>query len=223
VHFYNPWTWFSASEAHKVEKLDAKLDSARDKAIKAAQKSAHETEQALDDKTSKNARNVAQESNQQTVTLLDQVAGPLTADELAAIRRQVTLLLSDNANLRHEGEVLRAENQKTVESLSEKLADLTKKLETAQSALPSALEREAAVANQYRNLVFGAYALGAIALIAFGVVVYLKFAYGGLPAAIGGLVSKVYTKHPEQASSVESMVKELLSPSQIQKIFGHSA
>lgn len=223
VRFYNPSTWFSTSEAKKAEKLDAKATEARENLIKEAQKSAHETSLALDEIPASNAKETAQESNEQTVTLLDQAAGPLTADELASIRRQVTLLLSNNADLRRQGEALRQESRRTVEKLSRELADLQSKLDAANQALPDALRREAALANRYRTLIFGFWALVLVAVLGSGVALYLKVMYGGMPKVIGGFVSKVYDRHPEQAANLESLMKETLSPSQIKKIFGHSA
>jgi hypothetical protein len=200
-----------------------KVDAAREKAIKASQEAVTEAGDALVLAPQSRPVNVASKAIETASQLNDQIAGPLTVAEQASIRQRVALLTSDNEALRNQGESLRQENQKAVESLSDTLAHLQVKLDAAQAALPEAQRREAAVANQYRNLVFGAYALGVIVLLLAGGYVYLRVAYGSLPSVIGGLVSKVYVKHPDQAASIESMLKEVLSPSQIAKIFGHSA
>lgn len=223
VRFYNPATWFSTSEAKKAEKLDAKTQEARQNAIKEAQKTAHETSIAIEEIPASNAKETAQESNGQTVLILDQVAGPLTAKEVASIRRQVELLLSNNADLRQQGEVQRLKSRKAVEQLSQELEALKSKLERANQALPDALRREGALANKYRNLMFGLWALGLFAFVLCGALLYFKVVYGGVFSAVGKGLSGVYAAHPEQAQNIELLLSKHMSPAAVRKVLGHSA
>lgn len=223
VHWWSPATWGSTSEAKKADRLDAKATEARESLIKEAQKTAHETSIALVEIPASKAKETAQESNGQTVLLLDQAVGPLTAKEAAAIRQQVTLLLSSNAALQKKGEELRQESRQTIERLSQQLASLQAKLDAANQALPDALRREAATANKYRNLVFYFWSLVGVSVVIAGVTLYLKIVYGGVYSAIGKGLSSIYTAHPEQAQNIELLLSKHLSPSALKKILGNSA
>lgn len=223
VRWYNPFTWGSATEAKKAEKLESKSIAARENLIKEAQKTAHETSIALEEIPASNAKETAQESNQRTVTYLDQAAGPLTVDQIESIRQQVKLLLSDNADLRRQGEALRQENRESAARQSRELASLQSKLDAANQALPEALRREAAVANKFRNLMFGFWALVVLAVIGLGVSLYLKVMYGGAWGALGKGLSSIYQAHPSEAQNIELLLSKHLNPSVLKKILSHSA
>lgn len=222
-HWWVPTTWFSSSEATKVSKLEDRVDTSRDQLIKAAQKTSHETQEALAAAPASRPVDVAVESNNQTVAVLDQAAGPLTANEVVGLRNRVANLLSENAEVRAKAEKERAKDRETIGDLSDKLAKVQAKLDAAESKLPDALRREAAIANKYRTLMWGAGCLLVLAVILGVGVLYLKIVYGGVPAAIGRGLSAVYAAHPDVAQNVELLLSKHLSPSQLSKVLGHSA
>lgn len=221
--WYNPTTWRSASEASKVDRIEEKVNDATSKAIKAAQKASHEAGIALGAAEQTKPVKIASTATEMASQLLDQVSGPLTVDQLASIRQEVALLLSDNQQLREEGERLQEANRLQVEKLSKDLNKLQVNLQEAQSQLPDALRREAATANKYRNLVFGFWSLAFLLAVVSCGFFYLKITYGGVFEASGKLISAVWDKHPEQAGNIELLLKQGLTPSQIKKVFGHSS
>ncbi len=186
VKFYNPATWFSGSEGRTVEKVTEKRDDAQTAVLKGAQRSAHEAQEALKQAGDARPVEVARNANDRTVTQLDQALGPLTVEEAETVRSQNRLLLSENAELRGEGERL-LEQQKTSERKnSARFAQWSAALEKANSNLAEGFARENALANQYRNLMFGVYALVATSLIFLGLYVYARVALGGIPKAMAG-------------------------------------
>lgn len=220
---WNPTTWGAASEARQAERLTAKDAEVQDRLIKEAQKTAHETSIALTEIPASNAKETAADSNRQTVSLLDQAAGPLTAKELTAIREQVSNLLSSNEDLRRKGEVQRQENRKAVEELSQEKAELQSKLASVNIDLQAAAKREAIVANKWRNAVFGLWALGLASVVSCGAALYLKVVYGGVFQAGGKFLSTVYAKNPEQGQNIEDLLGKYLSPAALKKILSNSA
>lgn len=185
VTVWNPATWFSGSEGRQAGRADERQEKARAEVIDAAQRTAHETVEALAAAPASRPVEIARESAGVTVTLLDQAAGPLTAEESARIREQVRALLSDNEALRRQGEKLRAENRETVATLSDKLAKAEAGREAATKDLQAAFARENELANKLRNQRFILWATIIIGAIGYLGVLYLRFAYGGLPNAIG--------------------------------------
>jgi len=216
--WWNPTTWGSTREAARVESRLEKKDDARELVIKSAQKSAVETDTALQAAPASRPVEVAKESSAQTVTLLSQVAGPLTAEESGKIRMQIAGLLSDNAKLRAEGEALRDKARAEAEALSNRLQTAEEKLAAALEKLPAAQRREAETANKYRNLLFVAWAVGALAVIGYAGLLYLKIAYGGIPAAIGKGLSSMRETHPDAAKIATGIFDDLLDRAEKKKI-----
>ncbi len=211
ARWFAPATWFSSSEAKSADKAGAKLDEARERAIKAAQATAHETKHALEAAPESRAVEVARESNDQTVTLLDQVAGPITASEADRIRRQVDGLLSDNAALRAEGEKLRAANRAQLVALSGQLEKFATAFAKAQGELRTAFERENALANELRTQRAVAWIAGGIAVLCAAGWIYVKFFLGGMPTAIGLALKKLRAERPELAEQVAPFYAKYLN------------
>lgn len=211
VRWYAPATWFSAREATSADKASAKQDAARDAAVKAAQRLTHETADALASAPPSRPVEVATEANAGAVALLDQAAGPLTAVELAAVRKQVAGLLSDNAALRAEAEAARAKSRENVAALSERLAKADAAVAAAQRDLRAAFDRENALANELRAQRALAWIAGGMALLCALGWVYLRFAVGGLPRAAGLLMRDLRSAHPDTAKIVAPLFDSYLN------------
>jgi hypothetical protein len=220
--WYAPTTWFSGSELRKVERVEAKRDSAREEAIKAAQETAYATQEALTSAPVSRPVEVAQEANGQTVALLDQVAGPLTVAEREALRKQVSLLLSENADLRKSGEALRDANREAIADISIRLANAQAELRTAQTNLKAGFARENALANQLRVQRFLLWAVGIVAVLGYAGILYFRIAYGGIPAALGRGLSEIRAKQPELAPVITQAFDTYLNRDEQARISRHA-
>jgi hypothetical protein len=202
ARWYAPASWFSAREANASDRADAKQDKARASAIHAAQRATHETAEALAAAPASRPVEVATESNASAVALLDQAAGPLTAAELAAVRKQVAGLLSDNAKLRAEAERARDKTRADDAALSERLAKADAAVLAAGAKLREAFDRENALANELRGQRALAWILGGVALVAAAAWGYVQITLGGMPAALGVARRAIEAKSPELAAAV---------------------
>jgi hypothetical protein len=222
VTSWNPLTWFSGSAGREAGRADERQARAEAQVIDAAQRTAHETLEALSAAPASRPVEIARESAGVTVTLLDQAAGPLTADESAAIREQIRKLLSDNEALRRQGEKIREENRETVGALSEKLAKAEAGREAATKDLQAAFARENELANTLRNQRFILWATVIIAAIGYLGVLYLRFAYGGIPNAIGRGLAELRAKNPGAAGIATEVFDSFLNRDEQRKISQHS-
>ena len=104
VRWWSPGTWFSGAPAVAVDRAEAKEDKARHEVLKSAQRNAHETQVALASAPQSRPVEVATETNSATVALLDQAVGPLSAEDAARLRKTISGLLSENAEIRARAE-----------------------------------------------------------------------------------------------------------------------
>lgn len=222
VTFWNPTTWFSGSAGREADRADQKQAAAEAKVIEAAQRTAHETVEALASAPSSRPVEVARESAGVTVSLLDQAAGPLTAADSAAIREQVRKLLSDNAALRREGEQARQDSREMIGALSEKLAKAEAGKEAATKDLQAAFARENELANTLRNQRFIIWAVVIAAVLGYVGLLYLRLAYGGIPNAIGRGLSELRAKDPAAAGVATQIFDSLLNRAEQQRISRHT-
>jgi hypothetical protein len=218
VTAWNPLTWFSGSEGRGAGRADERQAKARDAVIEAAQKTAHETAEALASAPASRPVEVARESAGVTVTLLDQAAGPLTAEESARIREQVRKLLSDNDALRREGEQLREDHREAVGVLSGKLQQAEAGRAAATKDLQAAFARENELANTLRNQRFILWGVVILAAIGYLGVLYLRFAYGGVPSAIGRGLAELRTKNPDAGNLATSIFDSYLNRAEQRRI-----
>jgi hypothetical protein len=202
VRLWAPSTWFSAREAGAVDKADAKQDAARVAAVKAAQRATHETAEALAVAPVSRPVEVATESNASALALLDQAAGPLTAADLATIRKQVAGLLSDNGKLRAQAEKARDKTRESDAALSERLERADAAVTAAAGKLREAFDRENALANELRSQRALIWILGGAALLAGAAWLYIKVTIGGMPAALGVARRALEARSPELAAAV---------------------
>lgn len=216
--WYNPTTWFSGSEGAKAAKTEAKLTDAKEQAIDAAKVSVHETQEALAGAPASRQVEVAKASNDNAVALLDQVAGPLTAKELAAIREKIRLLTSELAEERARGELLRKADTERLSALSDRLAELTEQKAKATADLAAAFVRENSLANELRNerwwSWFWRITLGLVAVLALAGFVYVRLTLGGLPTALGKSLTQFRTADPDGAARLTGLLDINTTPAE---------
>lgn|GEM_PF-6935621 len=216
--WYSPATWFSGTEAVVVARTETKLDAANAVLLGSAQRTAHETQIALAVAPASRPVAIARESNDTTVASLDQLAGPLTVAQVALLRAQVSGLLSDvqaeRARAEGERQSRRSETMEASTTISELKADLT----AAQAKLKVGFERENAVANSYRNLLFGFWALVVFAVLVSAGLIYVKFALGGIPMAMGRGLASLRARNPEAGELATSIFDGLLNRNEQHRI-----
>lgn len=189
VRWYAPATWFSHAPAAASDRAERKEDAAREKVIQSAQRSAHETDLALSSAPLSRPVEVARDASASTVQLLDQAVGPMTAADLAAVRRQVQLLTSENAKLREQGEALRQDSRQEAEKLSRRLADAEARSETAAKNLRAAFDRENELANELRAQRAQLWIACGVALLLGVGWLYAKVMLGGVAGGLGELLA----------------------------------
>lgn len=209
--WYAPTTWFSHAPADTVDKAEATQDKARSAAVKAAQRATHETAEALAVAPTSRPVEVATESNASAVALLDQAAGPLTAAEVATIRKQVAGLLSENATLRADAERTRTATRADAAKLSDRLAAADAAVLAAGAKLRDAFERENALANELRSQRALAWILGSVAVLGAAAYLYVRFALGGIPGAVGGALRTLRASNPSAADALTPLLDGLLN------------
>ena len=218
VKWYNPATWASGSAGREAAAVGTKINAATDAAIDAAQKSSHETQEALATSPASRQVDVARISNDNAVALLDQVAGPLSSKDAAAIREKVRLLVSDLADERARGEALRATDQKKDDKISSLLSDLAAQKEQSDKKLAAAFERENGMANELRNerwwSWFWRIAIGATALLFAAGYIYLRLTLGGLPTALGKSLATFRSADPDAANRLTGLLDIHTTPAE---------
>lgn len=195
--WYAPATWFSSAPAANADKATARVEIAQEAAIKAAQRSAHETAYALAAAPLSRPVTVAVGSNDTAMGLLDQVAGPLSITDASMARDRVAALMSENAAIRAEAEAQRAKDQAGIATISDKLAKAVQESQTANDKLRVAFDRENELANQLRSQKALLWIAGSLSVLFAAGWVYLRFFLGGMPSAIGGLIN-----HAEKGQSL---------------------
>jgi hypothetical protein len=221
--WYAPATWFSHGAADTVDRAEKKESEAQDAAIKQAQKTAHETQLALNAAPDSRPVAVARESNDVTVQLLDQVAGPLTAADAEKLKRMVTGLVSENAAIRAQAEKARAEDRQNVIEISARLARAEAATAAANDKLRAAFERENALANELRSQRALLWIAGGVAVLLGAGWLYVQITLGGLPKATGALISAVRAKHPDIAENLTDLYDTYLDRKEQLLIRKHSA
>lgn len=166
--WYNWFTWFAGSKATAALKVEAKMDEATKNALRSAQGSAHETKFALQDAPPSRNVEVAKESNDATVSALDNALGPLPSGDLEVLKKQVEGLLSENAKLRAEAEEERQDRRSNLAEATKTIYELKQQRDIAIEAERKQAAVNLSVANEYRNLKFWIYgAIGLWVFIAF--------------------------------------------------------
>jgi hypothetical protein len=217
-HWYNPATWYSGSEGRQAAATVVKLDTAKDGAVEAAQRSAHETKAALAVAPASRAVEVAQMSNNNTVSLLDQVAGPLTTPEATAVHEKVRLLTSELAAERARGEEIRQADQKKDDKISGLIDKLVEAKASNDATLAAAFVRENSLANELRNerwwSWFWRITIGIVALLATAGFIYVRLTLGGLPTVLGKTITQFRSADPDGAAKLTNLLDIHTTPSE---------
>ena len=214
VRWYAPATWFSSAPATKVDNAGEKVEVAEAKVVKAAQKSAHETQIALLTVPESRSTDVAIESNDNTVALLDQVAGPLSAKDVAKIREMVSGLVSENAELRANAEKERGKAREATNQISDKLNKAKNELGQAQDKLRVAFERENELANELRSQRALFWISVVVGILGFAGWIYVRLTLGGLPTALGKSLNELRASSPDVAEKFVKALDVELTPSE---------
>ena len=150
ARWYAPATWFKGSESTALARAQHAEATATAPLVQAAREAVHETTLALASAPASRPVEVATHSSQQAATLLDQLAGPLTAAEATALRTRVAQLLSQEAATRAQAEAARADRDAALGRLSTRYEETQAALNRAQADLQAAFTREHAVAQEAR-------------------------------------------------------------------------
>ena len=209
--WYAPATWWSHAPADKVDKALSKEESARHAVVKAAQRSAHSTAIALASAPDSRPVEVATSSNNEAVALLDQAAGPLEAKEVAALRTTIGGLLSENAEIRAKAEAQRARDAKGIAEVSAALAKAEAASQEAAAKLRIAFERENQLANELRSQRALFWIACGIALLLALAWLYVRFALGGIPNAIGRGLADLRARNPQAGQLATEIFDQLLN------------
>ena len=211
VTWWNPLTYFSGHAGRKAAKVEANRNEARADVLEGAQIAAHETVTALESAGDSRPVQVARESAGTAAGMLDQALGPLTVQSRADLQRRVMLLLSENEQMRAQGEAEREKTRQGMAGVSEHLASMEKALQGAQRQLGEAFIRENALANKARNWLFGAVGLAVLVVAALVALAWVNASMGGLPAALGKGMAALRIKHPDAAEFLTHMLDAPLS------------
>ena len=214
ARWYAPASWFSHAPASSVDTAAVKVERAEDAVVKGAQKSAHETQVALMTVPDSRSTGVARRSNDTTVALLDQVAGPLSAADIAGIREMVAGLTSENAELRAKAERDWQRSQEDINAASKKLTDANAKLGAAQDKLRVAFDRENELANQLRAQRAMFWIAAGVGVLGVAGWLYVRLTLGGLPTALGRSLNSLRETAPDVADKLVNALDVELSPAE---------
>ena len=218
VKWYNPGTWFSGKAGRESAAIEAKTDKAEDKALREAQKAVKATGEALAVAPDSLPVATAKQSNADAQSLLDQLAGPMTAEDAARVREQVRLLTSSLEEERRLGAEMRRESTERVAKISAELAKLAEMKRQNDADLAKAFERENSLANELRNerwwSWFWRITIGVAAVLALAGWVYVRLTLGGLPTALGKTLKTARENNPALAEMLTSTLDVNLSPTE---------
>lgn len=222
VKWYNPATWLSGSSLRQVESVTVKLGDAEAKFLKEAQRASHETKLALARAPKSRPVDVATESNEVATAALDQLAGPLTIEESAALRKQVEGLLSEVETVRAQAESERTVRRLEISEASNTIHDLRQSLNDATAKMATDFARENAMANELRNQRFWKWAMIALAVVLGGLWLYARFALGGIPQGIGRGLAILRAKYPVAGEQATAVFDDILDQRQKREISKHA-
>lgn len=214
-HWWAPATWLSSRPAEQVADANTSLDAAQTKALRSARAEVSKAGIALVSAPESRPVEVARRTTSNAVTLLDQVAGPMTAAEAADLRKTVADLLSDNAAIRTAAEDKQADAEERIAATSRKLAEASANLDAANGKLAAAFTRENELADTLRNerarrvWIIGGGSL--VLLVLGGAYLYLQIAAGGIPRALGGMLKGLDQSNPAQADTIRTLLDPVLN------------
>lgn len=222
ARWFAPATWFSSAPAAASDRAEKNEDANRHAVVKAAQRTAHETAGALAAAPASVPVAVAADANASTVALLDQAAGPLKAGEVEKIRANVAGLISEDPKKRAAAEKERAKEKDQIAALSANLERAEAKSERAAADLRAAFTRENELANELRAQRALFWIAGVVAVLVGAAFLYLRFALGGMPSAIGRGLAALRAKSPDAADAATQIFDSYLNRGEQERIRRHS-
>jgi hypothetical protein len=220
--WWNPGTWFSGRAGDRFEErqadvrdTQADLRIKQDTLIQDAQEFALMTDIALEQAPESRPVEVARQTSGQTVVALDEAIGATDRLQVDELRSLIGDLLSENAEIRAEGEQILAEKDATISVNVEKLHKAEDDLKGAQAELAEAVgllgvafERENALANKYRNIRFAFIGLLVLGVILGLIALYLRFMGMGALGSIVGTIEQ-FRGRPESETFLTELSKKM--------------
>lgn len=150
-----PWNWFAPDHATQLQGAQQDTQEIEDKISKRVQIEVAKVLEALKSAPQENrAVKVATRAAENAQNMLNQAAGPISAEDLAALKETVQNLLSENAELRATGERQQAAAEVINTSLSGALDDSRSREKEMTEKLQQSDLRYQAEAEKSRRLVF---------------------------------------------------------------------
>jgi hypothetical protein len=212
-----PGTWFSSREAHAADrahaaesKAEAKVDDKESKLVHAATVEVFKASVAAQSLPAGLAKDTTTRFIAGGLGLLQQVS-PLSAGESSDGTKIAQGLLSEQVEKRLEAEkrqvATEAANLKLSEDLTKLQAELDKAKQAADSkdaALRKAFDRENALADELRIKQAWAWIASGIAILGVLAALYVKYALGGIPGALGAGLARISQKNAAAADLLKS-------------------
>lgn len=216
--WFNPVTWFTESEARKVEKLETKRDKIEAEQIHSAALESFKTLAALENPSLEPARKIEVGSRlaQNTFGLLNQVS-PLSFGEMDEARGLVGGLLLDLA----EAKERQQEAEQGYARAGDELAETRGKLRDATKAAQDEAQENARLANELKTerlVKWAGWAGNGLLLIA--VFAYRNNLLGLSTGLASGLakIQKKYGAEDEDVLALKSEIDSAITPSLQNKI-----
>ena len=152
---WNPSTWFAGKDLRDREKRVNKLKQTEEVALKQSQVLVTEAKLLLEKAPPSRPVHLAKENLELATTSMDRAIGPLPSLEIEELKKQVTKLLSENADLQAAAERDRVERNAEVMKTTDLISRLTNELEASNSRVAAEAYTNLLLANKHRNLVFG--------------------------------------------------------------------
>lgn len=154
VHvWWNPLTW-GTNRAATLERVDELQKENTSALTRSAQIENAKTIEALKSALPSRSVEVARRTADNAQAFLDKAVGTLTMKDFIELRKTVANLISENSELRAEGERSQAKAEATAAKLTEENESLKAAKAKAEQKLAESYEAERRLANQVRNFWF---------------------------------------------------------------------
>ena len=198
-----PW---SSDKAKAVEKAESNVDEVRDTVLRRAQSETTVAAIALRSAPFSRPVEIAREATASAESMQAQALGPIQEGERQKLEKLVADLQSEVVAVRAAAEKQRDNDAIRAARESVKLSAASARVDDLNDKLASAYQREKALGDLVRKVVWGCIGLGVLAVILGAAWLYLQIATGGIPKAIGGLLKGLDESDPAKASLLRSLL-----------------
>lgn len=216
--WFNPVTWGTDSEAHKVEKLEVKVNRFEVAQVHSATLESFKTLTVLENPSFEAERRieVSTQLAQNTFGLLNQVA-PLSFTEMDEARGLVAGLLLDLDNAKER----QRDAERAYGRAGDELKETRDQLDEATKAAQGEAQENARLANELKTerlIKYGSF-IGNVLLLA-GVFIYRNNLFGLTTGLANGLskIQRKYGAEDEDVLALKSEIDSAISPSLQNKI-----